>query len=220
MKAVLFDLDETLFDRTGSLERFLADQYQRHQALQALTLAAFTARFLDLDNRGLRPKGIVYSTVLGEIGLDDAGFVADLLRDYEQNSRRFAQAFEGVDQVLAIFRGKGLRLGVVTNGRTAIQTGTIEALGLQHKVDTILISEAEGVRKPNGEIFLRAAANLGVEAADCVFVGDSPLADILGSQAVGIRTIWLPNGAEWPDDVPANPGHELSRFSELLDLVI
>ncbi|MEO1017020.1 MAG: HAD family hydrolase [Pseudomonadota bacterium] len=219
MRAVLFDLDETLFDRTGSLKLFLADQHARHEMLQAWMQPVYVDRFLQLDRRGMVAKAIVYSALLEEIGDCDPAFAAALLREYEQKLGRFARSFAGAHEVLADLRSRQLRLGIVTNGRTSMQTSKIADLDLQDRVDTILISEAEGVRKPNAEIFLRAAANLDVQPDACLFVGDNPLADILGARAVGMRTVWFPNGAGWPDDCADAPGDTIKSLTELIAIV-
>jgi putative hydrolase of the HAD superfamily len=77
-------------------------------------------------------------------------------------------------KTLSDLRDRSLRLGIVTNGETAFQRRHIEALGLDRLVDAVLISQSEGLRKPDPVLFGRAAAKLGVTAADCVFVGDNP----------------------------------------------
>ncbi len=219
MRAVLFDLDETLFDRTGSLRLFLADQHQRHEPLGRMKCARFVERFLELDRRGRGAKAMIYATILEELGAEDTALTVTLLEEYETKSRQFARAFPGMGETLTALRQRGLKLGIVTNGRTSIQTGTIEALKLNSMVDTILISEAEGIRKPNGEIFLRAANRLNIEPSLCLFVGDTPQADILGARAVGMKTAWFPNGAVWPDDLEEKHGPTIAKLEDLIAMV-
>lgn len=72
--AVLFDLDETLFARTSSLKRFVEDQLGRRFPNLENTVSCF----LELDNRGMKPKDEVYQTLLAEIGRDDQLLVAEL----------------------------------------------------------------------------------------------------------------------------------------------
>ena len=56
--------------------------------------------------------------------------------------------------------------------------------------DTILISDAEGISKPQPEIFHRALERLNSHPAQAVFVGDHPEVDMAGARAAGIRAIW------------------------------
>jgi putative hydrolase of the HAD superfamily len=56
-----------------------------------------------------------------------------------------------------------------------------------------LISEVEGVRKPDVEIFVRASHNLNVKPYESVFIGDHPEVDILGARNAGMKSIWKRN---------------------------
>jgi putative hydrolase of the HAD superfamily len=117
--------------------------------------------------------------------------------------------------VLAELRSKGFKVGIVTNGETDFQTRHINALGLADLVDTILISESEGVRKPEREIFTHAALRLGVDPEGCIFVGDNPAADILGAHAAGMRTVWLSHGGEWPANLPSVADISIANLIDL-----
>ncbi|MFD2132465.1 HAD family hydrolase [Pseudogracilibacillus auburnensis] len=66
----------------------------------------------------------------------------------------------------------------------------IKALGIKKYVDTILISEWEGIKKPDPKIFLKAIEKLHVEPNQCVFVGDHPENDIHAAKNVGMKSIW------------------------------
>jgi putative hydrolase of the HAD superfamily len=101
---------------------------------------------------------------------------------------------------------------VVTNGPTALQQGTIAGLGLGDVFDAILISEAEGVRKPDPSIFRRAAMRIGREPRAAVFVGDNPDADVAGAQNAGMRAVWFRSRAYSP---PPTPDAAIDRLSEL-----
>lgn len=218
MRAILFDLDETLLDRTPALVAFLADQHARFRGrLGDASPAAWRDRFLALDARGRVPKSDVYPALLDALGGDPAAADA-LVADYRERCCRFARAVPGMEGTLAVLRRRGFRLGIVTNGETAFQDRHLDALGLGDRVDAILISEAEGLRKPDARLFHRAAARLGVAPALCLFVGDDPAADIVGAAAAGMRTAWLRRGAAWPDDLPAPPGAVVDALPEVLRL--
>ncbi|MEJ1931626.1 HAD family hydrolase [Nostoc sp. NIES-2111] len=217
--AVLFDLDETLLDRTGSLRAFLADQHARFgAALGAADVATWTAQFLALDARGHRPKAEVYPEILRTFGgrPDAAG---RLLADYETNCCRHARSFDGMADTLAALRARGLRLGIVTNGEGGFQRRHVAALGLEPRVDAVLVSAEEGLRKPDAALFRRAADRLGAAPGACLFVGDNPSADVLGASAAGMRPVWFRCGQAWPDDLPPNPGPTIDRLAEVLALV-
>lgn len=214
--AVLFDLDETLLDRTGSLRDFLADQHARFRdRLGGVDLDRFRDRFLALDARGSVHKSVVYPALLEEFGGAPNAAEA-LLEDYLENSCRHARPFPGMEEVLAALRGRGLRLGIVSNGETALQWRNINALGLRDRMNAVLISQAEGVRKPDAAIFRLAAERLGVTPGQCLFVGDNPVADVLGARNSGMQAVWFDNGMKWPDGEMT--GLSIRGLTELLRL--
>jgi putative hydrolase of the HAD superfamily len=63
-------------------------------------------------------------------------------------------------------------------------------LGIQNFFDVILISEEQGIKKPDPEIFWRAVDKLGITPEESIFVGDHPLNDVQASQSIGMKDIW------------------------------
>ncbi|MEO8374176.1 MAG: HAD family hydrolase [Sphingomonas bacterium] len=217
--AVLFDLDETLLDRTTSLHAFLKDQFERFaERLGRASSDEWRNRFLALDQRGHVHKTVLYPSILAEFG-GEASAEHELFADYASRCALFAMPFDGAITTLGKIRALGLRIGIVTNGETEFQTKHIEALGLHHLVDAILISQREELRKPDPALFHRAADCLNVSPERCLFVGDNPVADILGAAATGMRTAWFRGSVDWPVDQPSNPGATIERLEVILHLL-
>lgn len=124
-----------------------------------------------------------------------------------------------VGKGLAALREQGWKLGVVTNGSTVVQQAKIENVGLRGYVDFIIDSETAGVRKPERRIFEIAAAGLGVDLGRHGWmVGDNHAFDIVGGHGVGLRTIWLPHGAEQPADA-IRPDHSCVTVLEAIEII-
>lgn len=193
IRAVLFDMDETLLDRQASLRAFAAAQHARHrEKLNGLPAHAFVARFLELDDNGALWKDEVYRCILDENGI--AGLTPQtLLDEYLADFHRHCRAFPGLAEMVAELTGAGKRLGLITNGLFPFQAHNFQALGVAEQFDAVLVSGQEGMRKPEPEIFRRALARLGVSADEALFVGDNPEADIRGAHGVGMRTIFRPS---------------------------
>lgn len=219
IKAALFDLDGTLLDRTSSLKAFLADQYARYSdCLGTATLDVWRDRFLALDDRGSLSKVLVYPRLLAEFG-GNPNEAGALIEDYRDHCSLHARPIAGMSRMLIALREFGIRLGIVTNGEAEFQSRHIAALGLKDLVDAILISETEGLRKPDAEIFTRAAQRLSVTTRDCLFVGDNPVNDILGAHAVGMRTLWFHSGLPWPND-RTRPCPAIDSLSQVVDTLV
>lgn len=199
MRAVLFDLDQTLFDRTSSLIDFLNHQWSSQAALQSTPREAYVENFLKLDENGKVWKDIVYRSLIEIFSI--RGIEADaLLEDYLSHFHKYARLYPDVTLALRLLKEQGFKLGIITNGRVDLQSSVIKACGFDAWMDVILISEAEKIKKPDPAIFARALERLEVLPAAAVFVGDNPDADIRGAHEAGMETIWFQNANFDPPD--------------------
>lgn len=215
-EAVLFDLDETLLDRTATLTEFLKSQYASYRdQLGDVSCREWINTFLEMDNYGEVRKRVVYPAILREFGgnFEIAQFLDD---DYHDRCVAFARGAERLQQVLKIIRASGRRLAIVTNGETKNQSKYIEKLGLYEMVDAVLISEAEGLRKPDPGLFVRAADLVKVSPQRCLFVGDNPIADMAGANAAGMSTAWLRRKRTWPSDITSLPSFIIETLPDVL----
>lgn len=217
IKAVLFDLDETLFDRIASLQRFIAHQFKSDYGTFE-SAEALAHRFNALDDRNNVNKSEVYPQIFREMGHAAPDIWRGYFLDYEASFWRYAQPYAGMGQTLNALRRAGMALGIITNGETHMQQRSVLALGLHRMVDVVLISEDEGCRKPDPEIFLRAADKLDVDPRDCAFVGDTPQTDMIGARTAQMRTIWFPNGMTWPATYNWRPDHQITCLADVKEL--
>ena len=119
-----------------------------------------------------------------------SGLAETLLSDYRTGFPSACLLFTDAAQTLASLRASGLKLGLITNGSVRMQSRKLECLALSPMFDTILISDAEGIRKPDRRIFHRALERLNTNPPQAVFVGDHPEVDVAGARAAGLQAIW------------------------------
>jgi putative hydrolase of the HAD superfamily len=202
IQAVLFDMDDTLFDHHYSSECGLAALHQEHACFQQTTLAQLVQahrihleelhsevltgrRTLDSARQErFRRVFAIYNETLAEA---QAVAVATSYRLVYQANRRL---IPGVRALLERLHGQ-VRIGVVTNNMVAEQEEKIAHLGIGGFIDALIVSEAIGFSKPAPEIFAAALTRLGCDAQAAVMVGDSWKNDIIGAARVGIRPVWL-----------------------------
>lgn len=216
IKAFIFDLDGTLFNRDATVAGILAWQVRTfREFITPERATTFCDRVTALDEHGHRDKREVYATVAAEFGFDRT-VTEQLIVSFWTEYPHHCHLDAGVATTLAELRRRGLRLGIVTNGTTTVQNAAVDALGVRNAFDAVLISESEGVRKPDAVIFHRAAEQLGVRPDECCFVGDHPTVDIAGAEAAGLRAVWK----RTPYWVPPAPVPTIDAIPELLYLAI
>ncbi|MDZ7958653.1 MAG: HAD family hydrolase [Aulosira sp. DedQUE10] len=216
IRAILFDLDSTLLDRDPSIKHFIAHQYERLQTkLNKIPKNDYISRFIELDCCGYVWKDKVYQTLVAELGIQAISW-QELLEDYKIQFIDSCIPFVNLIETLKILSKEGYLLGIITNGLGNFQQRSIQALGIQKYFQTILISELEGVRKPEAEIFLRALRNLGVTPDESVFIGDHPHTDVMKAKLIGMKGIWKRN-LGWQE--PENTDGIIDDLSDLPGII-
>lgn len=192
INAILFDLDGTLLDRDLSLQSFIRDQYDRISAFHVIEKETFVSRFIELDHHGYVWKDKVYQQLLRDFFIQDVHW-AFLLNDYVNHFHHHCIAYPELLSMLTRLKTYDIKLALVSNGFGEFQYNNFKALHIDHLFDTVLISEWEGLRKPDPAIFVRALDKLGVSAKQALYVGDHPENDIRASRNVGMKACWKRN---------------------------
>ncbi|GEN45383.1 HAD family hydrolase [Alkalibacillus haloalkaliphilus] len=191
IKAVVFDLDRTLLDRDKSVRVFIEKQHDRlNTFLDHIPKEKYITRFIELDQRGYVSKDKVYQQIVDEFNITGLTW-QELLEDYISRFKDSCRPFPNLNRMLETLLGHHLILGVITNGRGQFQLDNIKALGIEHYFESILISEWEGVKKPDPQIFYKALEALDVVPAESIYVGDHPENDIKASRNVGMKSVWM-----------------------------
>jgi HAD superfamily hydrolase (TIGR01549 family) len=215
LRAVLFDLDDTLFDHLGCAREALRsvhesqacltgvpfDELERTHALhlEELHVEVMAGRMTLDDARRERFRRLLVSSGV-EATVERAEAAASRYRDGYMSARR---AIAGAAQLLPVIRTRA-RVGIVTNNLRNEQEDKLRVCGLLPFVDALIVSEEVGVTKPDPAIFRVALERLECEPHEAVMVGDSWSADVTGARSLGIPAIWFnPHGAVPPD--PAVP---------------
>lgn len=95
-----------------------------------------------------------------------------------------------VDELLTQLQGR-YKLGIITNGFTALQQIRLERTGLADMFDLLVISEEVGVAKPDKAIFDYALTQMdNIEPSQVLMVGDTLSSDVLGGINASIDTCW------------------------------
>ncbi|KOP65630.1 hypothetical protein AMS62_10510 [Bacillus sp. FJAT-18019] len=186
---IVFDLDGTLLDRDASLLRFVRDQYDRLSFhASAVDKELYVSRFVELNRRGYVWKDQVYQQLVVEFGLPLPW--EELLADYISGFQHHCVGFPNLHEALGGLKSRGLKLGLISNGYGEFQFNNIRGLGIEHYFDIVVISEWEGLRKPDPRIFNNTLHRLESKSEESIYVGDHPVNDVTASRDVGMKGIW------------------------------
>ncbi|MDK9358985.1 pyrimidine 5'-nucleotidase [Lelliottia sp. V106_10] len=190
---IFFDADETLFtfDSFGGLQRmfldysvtFTAEDFQDYQAVNK-------PLWVDYQNGAISALQLQHQRFQGwseRLNVSPGALNEAFLNAMAE----ICAPLPGAISLLNALKGK-VKLGIITNGFTALQQIRLERTGLRDHFDALVISEQVGVPKPDPRIFDYALEKAGHPARERVLmVGDTAESDILGGMKSGLATCWL-----------------------------
>lgn len=211
VRAVLFDLDDTLFDHYYCSRSALETVQASHDCFAGMPFEAVERAHSQLLEQ------LHKDVMIGRLPIDEArrerfrrlydvaGIAADerlvnaaatAYRDAYIAARR---AIAGAAVLLPLVKDRA-KVGIVSNNLLDEQQEKLRQCALEPFVDALVVSEEIGISKPDPAIFRVALERLGCRAEETVMVGDSWGADVVGARATGIRAIWFNrHGAPSPE---------------------
>ncbi len=207
LKAIFFDLDDTLLDTHATYQEAIAATCaaaaRRRAGLDPrrlgevyLAVAAEMWRSFDLGQMRESAEEIrlmVWREALRQAGFEGESLATGLADHYGAGRRAGHRLFPGALHTLERVHRR-YHLGLITNGMTEIQHDKIRQLGIEPFFDTILVSQEVGFAKPDPRLFELALARVPCRPEEAVMIGDSPDRDIAGARAVGMHALWVRTG--------------------------
>ena len=169
---------------------------------------------MELDARGRGDKRLLFQSLAAEF-LTSHDPLA-MQREFDELFAASVRPFPDAVPVLRELRGRGLLTGVVSNGRAKLQRAKLTGAGMLDYLDTVVISEEFGCKKPAPAIFTAALDSLQCPPGNTAFVGDSEELDITGPKAAGMFTILLRYSG---DSFPTRADCEVTSLSEILNII-
>ena len=206
IKAVLFDLDETLIDDFVGLEaahctvaKRLGSYLGGHRVKVSEEEIFKKVTKLD-DKMNFERKYIRndwWPLLLTELGIKvelPPNLLEELTILYWKTFADNTEPYPDTEATLEYLKNKGYKLGIITDtdGMKGIKKMRLDQLEIVKDFDVVVISGEDTPRtKPDPGPYLLVAERLGVKPNECVFVGDKPFTDIDGGNAAGMKTILL-----------------------------
>lgn len=243
LKAVYFDLDDTLCAYWDASKRGLRMAFERHPVSGMSTeqmVNAWGAAFREFSPTVKDPKWYaIYCKggsetrvqqmrhTLEHVGAPSDEHAELLSTAYGEERNRALKLFPDAVQVLDFLRAR-YPLGLITNGPADIQRQEIATLEIEDYFKFIFIEGELGFGKPLAQVFKKAEEVAEADPSELAFVGNSYAHDIRPALDRGWRTFWIRRDSDVapsrnapehkPDDAP-EPTATIYSLSELIPLL-
>lgn len=240
IKAVLFDLDNTLIDFMKM------KQHAINSAVEAMIDAGLSApkeEVLKIIDRLYKEYGIEYQKIFDDVlteilGKIDYKILAAGVVAYRKVKEGYIEPYPNVTSTLIELIKRGYSIGIISDAN-AFQVWTrLAGMNLHHLFNFVITFEETGARKPDELPFKLALQKLNLKPEEVIMIGDDLKKDVTGAKRFGIITIWAKYGESteliergyttgirletFPPKNPTEeqtPDFKINNIKELLDLL-
>ena len=153
IESVLFDLDNTLIDRTGGFRRFCVELYRSNDAIRRVSTEDEAVDLMvELDEDGMCDRHQLFEQVISKWpgAFENEEEAVEL---YTRQYPTLISLAPRTRRLLEDIRSRGVQCGVVTNGGSEMQWTKVKSSGLVALVDAVVVSGDLEIRKPDPRIF-------------------------------------------------------------------
>lgn len=193
--ALLFDMDNTLFDLVGAQEASCREVCRHFGHDNGNALFEYFLR----PTRGFEAYENIQDYMVDH-NIPDNGQYGAACRIYEKVKLQSIAAYDGVPETLEELSGRGYRMAIVTDAYSKDATLRLEKLGLLPFFDCLISYDMTGKKKPATDSFLLALETLHAGFDQTVVIGDSPRRDIEPCHGLGMKTVYARYGDRFSDD--------------------
>jgi len=218
MKAIFFDLDNTLYDNKqyflGAFKEVSKDLSKKFDVSQQKVYK----NLIKLWREKTSTHTYLFNDLLKKLNIKNGKTVKNVVKIFN-GYRGKLEPYWDVIPTLKKLKKQGYKLGIITDGNVKRQKRKLELLGIKNFFKTIIYTK-EIVSKPSEKSFLVAIRRLNVNPEDTFYVADNPLIDFKGAKKVGINTIRIRKGEF--KNFPTNKfiDFEIKKINELLKIII
>lgn len=198
IKAVVFDLDHTLFDRYETLKLVVKQFDKVFKIKEGVTKEYIAKEIIWADKHYVHRGWEEIHAHLCEKG------VFEEIPTFEEYTKKVLSCFKGIAvkypfaiPTLQKIREMGYKTGLITNGNHDVQQSKLKMLELGGLFDEVIISGDYDFQKPDKRIFHLMAEKLCVEPNEMMYVGDHPKFDVDGSRNAGCVPVWVRTTGTW-----------------------
>lgn len=220
IKAVVFDLDHTLFDRYETL-RLIVPMFREKFRLNPDITDEYFAKELIWADKNYVHRGwneifahLIKCKIFEDVPTFEE-YEAFMISCFKRVAVKYRFAIPTLEKV----RKMGYKTGLITNSDTHVQERKLEMLDLYSYLDEIVISGSTPYRKPQKEIFQLMADKLSIATNEMMFVGDHPAFDVDGSRKAGCIPVWVKTTGTWIYPEIEKPELQVETVEEIPEIL-
>ena len=220
IKAVIFDIDNTLLD-------FM---YMKSKAINAgvqgmidvgmkIDFDLSVKEIFDIyDSKGYEHQEIFNEFIITHEGLINYKYLAAAIVEYKKAKENSLKLYPDVKTTLDYLSKNDLKLGILSDAPSREAWIRLYILELHEIFDEIVTFNDTGFHKPAKEPFIKIVDKLGVESHNCLMVGDWPERDIKGAKQFNMRTVFARYGST-ADIQDSGADYDIDSVIELIDII-
>ncbi len=223
IKGAVFDLDHTLFDRYATQKLCMKGFCEYFDVANGMTdeIATELVEYADkhFNHYGWEK---IFEYVVNKGTFKTVPSFESYCSFLLERFKHFAVPYEFTKPMLQELKDKGLKLGIITNGKSKTQRSKIKLLGFEEIFDEIIVSEEVGAEKPDTKPFEIMSERLGIAPENLIYVGDFPVNDIEASRKAGYTPVWVMTMKLWlfPEiEVPEFCIKDVSLVPEVIEKI-
>ena len=210
IKAVLFDLDDTLYRERDfvdqafwsvaiAMEKHLTEKrkFKTKENIKNISTGEMTEnmpagesaeelfrQMIELMEK--EGRGTIFNQLCERYDVDVP--VSELVKIYRE-TKPILSLYPDAEAFLERLEKEHVKTGLITDGDTQVQHNKMQALGLDEKLDVVLASYELGLKKPDLGVYTYCLEKLECKAKEAVYIGDNPLKDFIGARKLGMKTV-------------------------------
>ncbi len=222
IKAAVFDLDHTLFDRYATIREIIKIMDAESSPFKTDISRDSLADIYEYCDRNFVHFGWdrMYDEFLSrrilKDGIEKDGFFNLHIRPLYMLA---AVPFPFTISTLEKIKDMGLKLGLITNGHHTLQYRKLELLGISDMFDEIIVSGDFGADKPDVSIFKEMARRMNMNPSEMLYIGDNPENDIEPSRKVGYIPVWIKTTGNWAFPQIKKPEFKADTVAEIPKII-
>ncbi len=220
IKAVIFDLDNTLLDFMNMKSQAVISGINGmiEAGFQIDKNYAYKSIFKIYESKGWEYQEVFDDFILSEIGKLDYKILASGIVAYRKAKEASLILYPNVNSTLITLSKLGLKLGVVSDAPSREAWMRICSVNLHHIFDAVVTFHDTGMHKPSPEPFRKISSLLEVRLEESIMIGDWPERDVIGAKKLGMKTAFAKYGDVFSTKV-SGADYDIMNINEVIDII-